>query len=186
MLAVIIAVLLIAWAVLKTGAVKRAGYITISALCLGSTFLAFSANGLRGVGFVSYFVVLLLAGLLLGSGAATMVASLAILTGFGLAYAEFAGLILLIPDPPFIAAVKLAFLFIMSAIIIRSTINSLQKALGVAEENARKLASSNLELTQLRDDLEGRIQERTASLERRASQSRPYRAWQGTSQPLRT
>ena len=170
MLAVIIAVLLIAWAVLKTGAVRRAGYITISALCLGSSFLAFSANGLRGVGFVSYFVVLLLAGLLLGSGAATMVASLAILTGFGLAYAESVGLILLIPDPPFITAVKFAFLFIMSAIIIRSTINSMQKALGTAEENARKLAASNLELTQLRDDLEIRIQERTASLERRAAQ----------------
>ncbi len=170
MLVVIIGVLLIAWAVLKSGAVKRAGYITISALCLGSTFLAFSANGLRGVGFISYFVVLVLAGLLLGSGAATMVASLAILTGFGLAYAESVGLILLIPDPPFVAAVKLAFLFIMSAIIIRSTINSLQKALGTAEENARMLAASNLELTQLRDDLEVRIQERTASLEKRASQ----------------
>jgi GAF domain-containing protein len=170
MLVVIISVLLIAWVVLKSGAVKRAGYITISALCLGSTFLAFTANGLRGVGFISYFVVLVLAGLLLGSGAATMVASLAILTGFGLAFAESADLILLIPDPPFVAAVKLAFLFIMSAIIIRTTINSLQKALRTAEENARKLAASNLELTQLRDDLEVRIQERTKSLEKRASQ----------------
>ena len=170
MLAVIIGILLVAWAVLKSGAVKRAGYITIGALSLASAYLALSANGLRGAGFASFFVVMLLAGLLLGSRAATGVAVIAVLTGFGLAYAESIGILVLPVDPPMIAAVKYAFLFVMSAVIIRSIIHNLQNALEIAEENSRQLASSNQELTRLRDDLELRIQERTASLEKRASQ----------------
>jgi GAF domain-containing protein len=169
-LGVIIVVLLIAWAVLRTGAVKPAAYITIGALSLGSTYLALSANGLRGAGFASFFVVMLLAGLLLGSRAAIGVAFLAILSGFGLAYTETNGLLVLDTDAPLIAAVKYAFLFGMSAVIVRSIIHNLQRALNAAEENSRELADSNKELSKLRDDLELRIQERTASLEKRASQ----------------
>src|SRR5512145_362725 len=78
MLVVIVALLLIAWTVLRTGAVKRASYITIGALSLASAYLALSANGLRGAGFASFFVVMLLAGLLLGSRAAVGVALFAI------------------------------------------------------------------------------------------------------------
>jgi GAF domain-containing protein len=170
MLAVIIGILLIAWAVLRSGAVKRAGYITISTLSIASTYLALSANGLRGAGFASFFVVMLLAGLLLGSRAAIGVAVLAILSGFGLAYAETAGMLVLPVDTPFLAAAKYTFLFLMSAVIIRSIIHNLQAALNAAEENARDFATSNRELSRLRDDLELRIQERTASLEKRASQ----------------
>jgi GAF domain-containing protein len=170
MLIVIVALLLIAWAVLRTGAVKRAGYITIGALALGSAYLALSANGLRGAGFASFFVVMLLAGLLLGSRAAISVAIFAILCGFGLAYAEITGMLVLPTDAPLIAAVKYAFLFVMSAIIIRSIIHNLQKAFNAAQANASDLATSNQELTKLRDDLELRIQERTASLEKRAAQ----------------
>jgi GAF domain-containing protein len=169
-LGLIIVVLLIAWAVLRSGAVKRAGYITIGALTLASAYLSLSANGLRGAGFASFFVVMLLAGLLLGSRPAFGVAVLAILSGFGLAYAETSGLLVFPTDAPLVAAVKYAILLVMSAFIIRSIIHDLRNALHNAEENAEGLAASNQELTKLRDDLEIRIQERTASLEKRASQ----------------
>ena len=169
-LVAICAVLLMVWIIVKSGRVQLAGNITIVALCIASTDIVFSASGIRGVGFVSYFVVMLLAGLLLGDRAALSVAALAILSGFGLAYAESANLLVISLDPPFLAAVKLAFLFVFSALIIHSTINSLQNALNTAEENARELAHSNQELTRLRDELEVRIQERTSDLEKRASQ----------------
>ena len=120
--------LLIAWLFVKNGTVQIASYTTVILLCIASTYLVFNVNGIRGVGYVSYFVVMLLAGLLLGSRAATSVAILAILIGFGLAHAETVALLPLAPDPPLIAAVKFAVLFIMSAVIIRSTINNLQKA----------------------------------------------------------
>lgn len=163
-------VLFIAWAVMKAGAVRLAGYITVGALFVASTYLAWSLNGIRAAGFISYFVVMLLAGLLLGSRAATGVALLSILSGYGMAYAEASRLLLVSPEPPFIAATKFAFLFAMSAVIIRAIIHSLQTALKVATENANKLTASNEELSRLRDDLELRIQERTASLEKRATQ----------------
>jgi GAF domain-containing protein len=50
------------------------------------------------------------------------------------------------------------------------SITSLRNALAAARANARKLEAGNKELTDLRDALELRIQERTASLERRAAQ----------------
>ena len=163
-------VLLIVWAVLKSGAVQMAGYLTIGAIWLACTLLALSGSGIRGVGYVSYFVVMLLAGLLLGTPAAVSVALFSVLSGFGLAYAETAGIIPLSIDPPFVVAIEFTFIFFISAVLIRLTFSSLQNALTIAKDNASKLATSNRELIQLRDVLEIRVQERTASLEKRATQ----------------
>ena len=163
-------ILLIIWGLTKSGAVQQAGYLTIGAVWIGSTLLALNGSGIRGVGFVSYFVIMQLAGLLLGVRAATGVVLLSILCGFGLAYAETAGMIIYSPDPPFTVAVEFSFLFVTSIIVLRLTINSLQNALNVARSTARELAASNVELAGLRDALELRVQERTESLEKRASQ----------------
>ena len=169
-LAVIGLVLLTVWVLMKVGYVRMAGYINIAALWVAITFLALTSSGIRGTGFAGYFVVMLLAGLLLGVRAATVVAFLSILGGFGIAYVESAGLITFTVDPPFVEAIEFSFLFVISIVIIRLTINSLQKALDNAKANARELEASNQELSDLRDALESRIQERTASLEKRASQ----------------
>jgi GAF domain-containing protein len=163
-------ILLIVWAIMKSGAVHMAGYISIGAIWIASTFLALSGGGIRGTGFVSYFVVMLLAGLLLGVRAATGVAILSIFSGFGLAYAETNGMIDFSQETPFVVAVEVAFLFVVSIILIRSTINSLKNALGAATASSKELLTSNEELSGLRDALEIHIQERTASLEKRASQ----------------
>ena len=167
-----IAVILLAiWAGVKTaGAVQRAGTLIIAILWIACTFLALSGSGIRGTGFVSYFVVMLLAGLLSGVRAAVGIAILSILSGFGLAYAESVGMVAYAPDLPFVVAMEFTFLFVISIITIRLTINSLQSALHDAQASASELAESNRELTGLRDELEQRIQERTDSLEKRASQ----------------
>ncbi|MDQ2693190.1 MAG: hypothetical protein M3Y68_14220, partial [Chloroflexota bacterium] len=167
-----IAVILLAiWTAVKTaGAVQRSGTLIITMLWIAYTFLALSGSGIRGTGFVSYFVVMLLAGLLTGVRAAVGIALLSILSGFGLAYAESVGIVAYAPDPPFVVAMEFAFLFVISIITIRLTINSLQSALRDAQASANGLAKSNRELTGLRDELEQRIQERTVSLEKRASQ----------------
>ncbi len=62
----LIAILLIVLTLMRSGAVRLAGYIHISTIWLASTLLALTGSGIRGSGFVSYFVVMLLAGLLLG------------------------------------------------------------------------------------------------------------------------
>ena len=169
LLALIVA-LLVVWSVMKTGAVQLAGYIHISTIWVASTLLALGGNGIRGTGFVSYFVVMLLAGLLLGVRPAVAIAVLSILSGFGLAYAETAGVITPLQAPPIEIAVEFTVLFIFSTLFMVLTITSLQKALGNAKANSKDLQASNSELTALRDALELRIKERTAALEKRATQ----------------
>lgn len=162
--------MVIVWILMKSGAVRLAGYMTVGAVWIGSTMLAVGGSGIRGTGFVSYLVVMLLAGLLLGVRAATGVAILSVLSGFSLAAMEATGAIKFTPDEPWIVAIEFSFIFLISIIIIRLTINSLETTLNVSRVNARQLKYNNLELTKLRDALELRIQERTASLEKRASQ----------------
>ncbi len=166
----VIVVMMIIWAVMRSGAVRLAGYITIVVIWLASTLLALDGSGIRGTGFVSYFVIMLLAGLLVGARAAIGIAILSILSGFALAYAETAGITVFTPDAPFTVAFEFTFIFIVSALIIKLIIDSLQHALDAAKANATNLAASNEELADLRDALEIRIQERTSSLEKRATQ----------------
>src|SRR4030095_157339 len=65
-LLVLIGVLTLVWILQKFGAVRLAGIIHISTIWIASTLLALNGSGVRGTGFISYFVVMLLAGLLLG------------------------------------------------------------------------------------------------------------------------
>lgn len=164
------ALLLLVWGIMRSGNVRLAGYIYISTIWLASTLLALNGSGIRGSGFVSYFVVMLLAGLLLGIRTAVGIAVVSVLSGFALAYAETVGIIVYKPSPAFSVAGEYTFLFIFSTLFMYLTITSLQNALRDAKANAKELEISNKELTSLRDALELRIQERTASLEKRAAQ----------------
>ena len=166
----LIVILSIVWALVRSGAVRLAGYIYIGTIWLASTLLALTGSGIRGSGFVSYFVVMLLAGLLLGVRTAVGIAIVSVLSGFGLAYAETVGIINYTPGPVFGVAGEFTFLFFFSTLFMYLTITSLQKALTTAQGNAKDLEASNKELTSLRDALELRVQERTVSLEKRATQ----------------
>lgn len=166
----LIAILSVVLGLMRAGAVRLAGYIHISTIWIASTFLALNGSGIRGSGYASYFVVMLLAGLLLGVWPAVGIAVISVISGFGLAYAENAGIIVYTPGPAFGVAGEYTFLFIFSTLFMVLSITSLRNALAAARANARKLEAGNKELTDLRDALELRIQERTASLERRAAQ----------------
>jgi GAF domain-containing protein len=166
----IIVALGIGWSIIRSGVVMLAGYITISMIWLGSTLLAFTGSGLRGSGFISYFVVILLAGLLVGARAAVGVAILSIFSAFGLFYIESIGRLVDPVDPPLDIAVESSFLFLLSAFIIWLIITSLRNALEATTTNASQLEITNKELSELRTALEVRIQERTTTLEKRAAQ----------------
>src|SRR5512133_231198 len=84
----LIAILSVVLVLVRAGFVQLAGYIHIGTIWLASTLLALTGSGIRGSGFVSYFVVMLLAGLLLGVWPAVGIAVLSVVSGFGLAYAE--------------------------------------------------------------------------------------------------
>src|SRR6185369_3431125 len=95
---------------------------------------------------------------------------LSIISGFGLAYAETIGVVNPTTESAFSIAIEFTVLFIFITVFMFLTINSLQNALRNARSNASELGKSNRELSELRDILEVRVQERTAQLDRRASQ----------------
>ena len=167
----LITVMITAWLLGKNGFVKIAATIQVSVIWLASTVLALIGGGIRSTGYVSYFVAMLMAGLLLGLRPAIGIAIISSLSGFGLAYAEKIGWISYPANfDPNGSATELTVLFAFSTVFMYLTINSLQSALKNSKENANELETSNRQLTSLRDALEVRVQERTAALERRASQ----------------
>ena len=160
----------IVWALVHSGAVRLAGYLYIITIWLANTLLALNGNGIRGSGFVSYFVLMLLAGMLLGVRTAVGVAVVSVISGFGLAYAETIGMITYASGPASAVAGEYAFLLFFSTLFLYITVTGLQNALKAAKANSIELKVSNQELTSLRDALELRVRERTISLEKRAAQ----------------
>ena len=142
-LAAIIATLSIVWLLMRAGWVRLAGYLHVTTIWLASTMIALLSGGINSTIFTSYFVVMLMAGLLLGWRPAVGFTFLSILAVFRLANSETFG-----------AALEGTVLFIFGAIFLYLIISSLQKAVQRAQANASELRGSNQQLTELRDLLE--------------------------------
>jgi len=159
------------WFFMKAGRVKFAGYLHVVTIWIASTLIAFGSSGVRGTGFTSYFVVMLIAGLLLGWRPAIIIAILSMMAGFGLATAENRGLIHYTPGPATGVAMEGTVLLIFGAIFLILIINTLQNSITREKSRANELDKSNRQLTDLRDDLENRIALRTIELEKQQSAS---------------
>ncbi|MEO5886960.1 MAG: GAF domain-containing protein [Anaerolineales bacterium] len=158
-LSAFIATLLVVWLLMRTGSVHLAAYLHVTTIWLASTSIAHFSGGINSTTFMGYFIVMLMAGLLLGWQPAVGFTILSILTIFRFANLETFG-----------AAIEGAVLLIFGAIFLYLIISSLQKAVQRAQANSSELIGSNQQLTELRDLLELRVQERTAALEKRAAQ----------------
>lgn len=158
-LAGIIVELVVVWYLMRAGWVRVAGYLHIVTIWLASTMLALMSGGINSTTFTSYFVVMLMAGLLLGWRPAIGFTLLSILAAFRLANQETLG-----------SAIEGTVLFIFGAIFLYLIISSLQNSVRQSESMAAELRASNSQLTELRDALEVRVQERTVALEKRAMQ----------------
>lgn len=158
-LAGIIAILMVVWFLMRAGRVEVAGYLHVTTIWLASTMIAIMSGGINSTTFTSYFVVMLMAGLLLGWRPAVGFTFLSILAAFRLANQERFG-----------NAIEGTVLFIFGAIFLYLIISSLQNAVKKAQANANELRTSNKQLTELRDVLELRVLERTSALEKRATQ----------------
>ncbi|MEE8391578.1 MAG: hypothetical protein V3S14_12390, partial [Anaerolineae bacterium] len=73
--------------------VQMASLVQSSALWLAVTYLAVSGGGVRAAAFGSYILVVIIAGLLLGSNAGITAAGLSVVTGLGMVYAESRGIL---------------------------------------------------------------------------------------------
>jgi len=166
-LAAIVAILTAAWFLMRSGRVRLAAYLHVSTIWLASTMIALSGSGIRGTAFTSYFVVMLMAGLLLGWKPAIGFTILSVAAGFGLVYAENVGIINYVPGPALGVAIEGTVLFLFGAIFLYLIISSLQGAVKKSNTNASELRVSNQQLTELRDQLELRVEDRTRELANR-------------------
>ncbi len=135
-------------------------------------FLMMTGSGVHDISIVAFGGIVILASLTLGRRAAFVFAGLTIVAVFGVAFAEMNGLLntdasyLTTPDDPvLITIVILAIAFTQNVMIGRLNL-SIQEA----RENEKAQAEANRELTELKNALEKRVEERTAELARRASQ----------------
>jgi len=169
-LAAIAAILVVVWFLMKSGRVRAAGYLHIITIWLASTMIALQGNGIRGTAFTSYFVVMLMAGLLLGWKPALGFTALSVLAAFGLANAENAGIIEYTPGSAISVTIEGTVLFAFGAIFLYLIISSFQNAVKRARANANELRVSNQQLTELQGDLENRVEERAQELAARSTE----------------
>ncbi|HLO17870.1 MAG TPA: GAF domain-containing protein [Anaerolineales bacterium] len=154
----------------------RRGYIRIASLLLvGTTWIGLSyvtwvADGIRDVAFAALAIPIMLAGLLLGLGEAIFFTLMSILLGWALAYAETNRLFITTLDTPLHFARDMTAVFGLIGMLIYLTVSSLQNALRKSQTAARELSRSNKELSDLRVDLEQRVEKRTSELTKRAAQ----------------
>lgn len=154
----------------RKGYVKIAGVLSVSAVWIGLSYLAWTADGIRDVTFFGYSIPILMAGLLLKRPGAIVFTLASILSGWAMAYAEAYQLFTPTLDRPLDFAIDMTFIFILISILMYLTITSLQNALDNSRATAQELSLSNTELSNLRIDLEQRVEARTSELEKRAAQ----------------
>jgi GAF domain-containing protein len=152
------------------GNVQAASFLLIATLWVGLTYIAWVADGIRDVTFFGYSIPILLAGLLLGWRGAAFITLLSIISGWGLAYAETTQLFSPTLDQPLNFARDVTGVLVLMGVIIYLMITSLQNALNESRSASKELSTSNEELTELRVDLEKRVEERTVELKKRAAQ----------------
>jgi putative methionine-R-sulfoxide reductase with GAF domain len=160
-----IPVLFAAWFLSKRGLIKLAANTYVAIFWIVSTLYGLSTAGMRGSTFASYFVSMLMAGLLLGWRPALIYTFLSIVAAFGMAFSENLGVISYTPKSAFGISLEGTVLFIFGGIFLYLIINSLESAIKKEKINATALQSTNEYLSEMRNALEKRVEERTKEIE---------------------
>ncbi|MCB0037802.1 MAG: GAF domain-containing protein, partial [Anaerolineales bacterium] len=152
----LIAVCILNLIFLKRGFVVATSWVMIMVSWLGMTFLAYRYSGIRDTAYLVQVVLILAAGLLLGSRVALLVTMLAIATGWGLAYAEQSNLIYYEATPVTLLVDDYTFIFVLIGVMVYLLISNLSKTLAQLQE-------SNRQLQMLTQNLEAQVAEGTLS-----------------------
>lgn len=143
------------------GEVRPASMVLVSAMWLYANFVIVVFGGSRSPGIVIYFLVILIAGLLLGGPAAVTLSVVSVFSGMGLLYAELGGLLpeSIIPITPVYTWVAMIMGITVMAVLLYLATQSLNDALAFARRNARALAEKNEQLHAIQETLRQRVQE---------------------------
>lgn len=160
---VLLAVVAGLWVLMRTGRVRLSALLLALLLWVTITGGIAVGGGLRGTGLSSYFGIVLIAGLLLGSYAAIITAVLSIAAMGAMLYAETLGL--LPPPPAHITSAYIWLEFTVTLLGVTGLLHIATRSINRALDRARRYAA---ELETQRARLEELVEERTQDLLRRA------------------
>ncbi|RLD09902.1 MAG: hypothetical protein DRI56_03490 [Chloroflexota bacterium] len=142
-------------------------WISITAL------LTFGGVGVNDPVFTGYFLVIAIAGLILGGGGALIFGVLSIIVALGLLYAGNIGLpIVSAGEAPPLAVnmITLTITMGLTTLLLRFAMRNMNESLNNARKNEQAQIEANRELENIRATLEQRIANRTSKLEQQAVQ----------------
>jgi GAF domain-containing protein len=168
-MAIIIVVMMIA---ARRGHIRPASITFIAALLIFVAYTDFIGAGVVRPANVLFAAAIVIAGLLLGSRGAVLVAVALIIEHGLIVWAASQGAIHAVsPLPtPGTNFVVTSIAYVMIALFFGLSANSLKFAIARVRNSERELSRSNRDLQDLSKSLEARVAERTRDLERRAKQ----------------
>lgn len=169
-----IAVLLdIGGIILASRGITQPGRVLIPAiLTIAVALIAYNRGGLYHISIAGFPVIIVLAGLLLGSQGSFVYAILASIAAAVIGYADISGL------SPFSETSRTGYddilvaatLFLTTSAVLRIIIQRLSESVQEAEAFGLAQEAANIELKKLQSGLEARVIQRTTELERQANQ----------------
>ncbi len=173
-LAVIVLMLVLGglWVLARRGYIMPTATLLLLLAYLGLVYIAAQANKLFDGAFAGLFVVILMAGLLLGWKAAMVMVGLCVAAAWWLYSLTGAATIELPSNAAFEYARDISIVYALAALLIFLLIRDLQQALFRSRANEQIMREQNIELTAMRATLEQRVAERTAQLRTASEVSR--------------
>ncbi len=160
------------WFLARRGRLQLVSIVLLSFTWILITSWIYTTSGIASdSSSLTYALIVVLAGLLLGGRAAMVVTGISVVAVLGAYYAETTGLLVVAPreislaDPLFVIIP-----LVLTGVLLRYAIHSLSEALGRAQRNERAQIEAYRQLELLRASLEERVSDRTSELERRSMQ----------------
>jgi GAF domain-containing protein len=157
--------------------ITRLGYISYSSWALvissfiGLHYILWNGDGLHDLTILAYPLIIALAGLLLGRQAIIVSSIVALISMVGLAYGESSGQIIpSFSSYDYLYLVRYSAPLFLTAYVLYMTIGILVQSRNRAQLNELTAIQKNRELEEIKMNLELRVTERTADLERGSHQ----------------
>jgi PAS domain S-box-containing protein len=143
------------------GRIQLASAILVAAMWLYSNFVIFVFGGSQSPAIIVYFLVILIAGLLLGGRTAVGFSIISVFAGLALLVAETKGFLppSLIPITPVYTWIAYIMGILVTAVLLHLATGSLNDALMQARRSASALAEKNKQLEAIQVILEQRVLE---------------------------
>lgn len=134
--------------VVRRGWVRSAAAFFCLIIWIAISFAVYQGGGISNPNFAALGMVIMLAGLLLGAGAAIISGIVVILTGIGLAYLTSANLLPAVAAPITLGYTSVAYSanFTMMAVLLAIVAYSIQQSLQKARQSSKSLSERNREL----------------------------------------